>query len=226
MSNISVITSLVGGKDHLSRGHVKGKAKWIAYVDELTYSDDWTIEKAYDKFKSARRNSRIPKLLIHKFVDTEYSIWLDANIKLLISPEEVIHRYLKDHDIATFTHPIRDCIYDEAMECAKRGLDDPEVIIEQARAYEIDGYAKHRGLGECMMIVRRHTPKVEAFNNTWWAEYCRYSVRDQISFMYSLDKVGLTCNFIDVHFREEKGKIVRGDIIELVPHLTVQTIGN
>jgi len=77
-----------------------------------------------------------------------------------------------------------------------------------------------------MMIIRRHTKKIEQFNNAWWAEYCRFSVRDQLSFMYCLDKIGIPVNLIDYQFEEINGKWTRGGIIEIVPHLSDQIIGN
>ncbi len=224
--SITVITSLCGKKDNLIHNQCKGEALWKAYLDEDYLSDTWDIKTAYDKFKSPRRNSRVPKLLIHKFANTEYSIWIDGNIKLLISPEELIKRYLKNHDIAVFRHPVRNCIYKEAIECAKRGLDNVETIIEQAKSYEIEGYPKEKGLGECMMILRRHTPQIESFNNAWWTEYTRFSVRDQISFMYALSKAKIECHFIDEQFRMENDRYLRGDILEIIPHLTDQKIGN
>lgn len=155
---------------------------------------------SYNKFIDPRRNSRASKILAHKYVSTEYSIYVDGNITLNVSPETLIEKYLGDHDIAVYRHPTRDCIYDEAMECAKRKLDDLEIIIEQAKAYEDSGYPKHRGLAECGVIIRRHTPDVAQFNEAWWAEYCRYSRRDQISFMYAADKVGIRVNIIDDYF--------------------------
>ena len=42
---------------------------------------------AYDNFKDPRRNSRIQKILAHKYFDSEFTIYADSNIKLLISPE-------------------------------------------------------------------------------------------------------------------------------------------
>jgi hypothetical protein len=220
MSDITVLTSITGGKDALTIGNSKGNAKWIAYSDEFE-SDQWDMRSPYDGFKSDRRNSRFPKILSHLSTDTKYSIWIDGNLKLIMPPEEVVEKYLNGYDLATFKHPVRNCIYDEAILCAKARLDDPEVIIEQVSRYEKDGYAKQRGLCECMMIVRRHTPKVEQFNNLWWAEYCRGSVRDQLSFMYCADKVGLRVNVINEQFKETEDKrLVRGGIIEIVEHLT------
>lgn len=216
---ITVITSICGAKDHLMDNQVKGGAKFVAYLDETQWSDTWEIIKAYDKFKDPRRNSRIHKLLIHKYVDTEYSIWIDGNIRLLKSPEEIIERYLKDHDFAVFRHPTRDCVFDEFIQCAKLNLDDTETIIEQAKAYEDAGFAKHKGLNECGILIRRHTPKVEAFNNAWWGEYTRYSRRDQVSFMFAAEKVGLRFNSIPHPFLiQPDGTAIRDGIFQIVPH--------
>ena len=202
---------------------VTGKAKFKAYVDSKQWGNTWAINEACTKFKDNRINSRIHKILIHQYVDTEYSIWIDGNITLLVTPEEMIEKYLKDTDIAVFKHPVRDCIYDEATECAKRGLDDPEVLIEQAVTYENDGYAKHKGLCECGVILRRHTKKVEQFNNAWWSEYTRHSKRDQISFMYAIDKVGLRVNAIPEQFIEIDGRFIRDGVVEIIPHAKVTT---
>jgi len=180
LSNITVYTSLNNDKDTPVEG----------VLNICTY----------DKFTDPRRNSRASKILAHTYINSEFSIYIDGNITLNVSPETIIDKYLKDYDIAVFRHPVRDCIFDEAMTCAKLKLDDPEIIIEQAKAYEDLGFAKHKGLAECGIIIRRHTPEIENFNNTWWAEYSRYSRRDQISFMFAADRVGLRVNIIDDYF--------------------------
>jgi len=196
MSNITVITALTSDRDKLRDDHSDIESKFVAYVSSPVNTRKWEIRKAYDRFTSPRRNSRIHKILVHHYVNTEYSLWLDANIALRVPVQKLIDEYLQDCDLAVFKHPERDCLYDEAMIAAVNYLDDPEVIIEQVKGYEDNGFAKHKGLAECNMILRRHTPKIEAFNNAWWSEYCRHSVRDQISFMYVADKVGLKFKFI------------------------------
>lgn len=228
MSNITVLTSICGSKDNLVEGQAKGNAHWKAFLDDtmMKMSSDWEIHPAYDRFKSPRRNSRVPKILAHQFADTEYSIWIDGNTRLLVPPEELVKRYLDGYDFAVFKHPLRNCAYDEAIVCAERGLDDKTVIRDQVVKYEKEGFAKNKGLAECMVLMRRHTPKVEAFNNYWWSEYSRHSVRDQISFMYAVDKAGLRVNFIDEQYRNENGRWLRGDMTELFPHLSNQQIGN
>lgn len=198
--NLTVITSITGGKDKLLEDQFTGNASFVAYLDTSYMSDTWATKYAPTLFADPRRNSRVPKLLASKFVDTEYSIWIDGNIRILKDPLELAQKYLSYTDLAVYKHPNRDCIYDEAKVCAVRRLDDPEIIIAQAKAYEDDGYAKHKGLNECGIIFRRHTPKIEAFENEWWAQYTRHSRRDQISFMYAADKVGLRFNSIQDFF--------------------------
>lgn len=221
MSNITCITSITGGKNLLRDKQITGDAKFIAYMDMPIESKTWEIRKSFDKFTDPRRNSRAPKLLSHQFCDTEYSIWIDGSMSLHLKPEFLIEKYLKNHDIAVFKHPLRDCIYGEALKCATARLDDPETIIEQVSSYQRAGYAKNKGLCECGVILRRHTSKVIEFNNFWWSEFCRHSSRDQISFMYAVDSVGIRVNTIEHTWRLATDGLsaYRGDFIELVPHV-------
>lgn len=181
---IKVFSVITGDKDKIEN--------WPENVT-LFYND-------YDLFKDDRRNSRIQKIMPHLYMTCEYSLYIDGNIRLLKTPEELIETYLKEYDIALFKHPTRDCLYNEALVCAKMGLDDPETIIEQVKDYELTGYGKHKGLCECGIILRRHTPQVQALNERWWAHYCRYSRRDQISFMKAVDEVGIPIKIISEPF--------------------------
>lgn len=203
---ITVYTSITGNKD-------------------MPPQQDYPItvfQDAYDKFKDSRRNSRIHKIMPHKYIDSEYSIYMDGNMKLLISPEEVIERYMNGYDMALFAHGVRDCIYDEAMECAKLKLDDPEAIIEQAKYYEDHEYAKHKGLLQGGFIVRRNNARTQAFNEAWWADYCRFSRRDQLSLMPAIEKSGVVVNKINEHWIEIYGVAYIGDILEMRPHISLE----
>lgn len=207
-SDITVYTALTGDKDELVRQTRLDGSPYVAFVNH------------YNQFKDDRRNSRIQKILAHRYISTPYSIYVDANIKLLCSPVNLVEKYLKDYDLMVFTHPTRDCIYDEAITCAKRGLDDLETIISQVKRYEDEGYGKHKGLCECGVIIRRHTKDVEVFNNIWWAEYCAGSRRDQISFMYAIDRAQLPFKAVPEHFLSvDKGmRGIRPNLFEIYPH--------
>jgi len=198
MSNVTLYTVITNDKDPI----MEQDFPITRFID------------SYDKFKDPRRNSRIQKILAHKYINTEFSIYMDGNMKLLVSPEEIIKRYMDGYDMMLFTHGLRDCIYDEAMTCAKLGLDDPELIIEQAKHYEDMEYGKHKGLLQGGFIVRRHNKRVEAFNEAWWADYCRYSRRDQLSLMPAADKAGVIINAVPRMWQVlPNGTAVIGDVL-------------
>lgn len=182
---------------------------------------EWPIkifEDAYDLFKDPRRNSRIQKMMPHKYFDSEYTIYIDGNMKLLISPDEVIKRYMKGYDMALFKHGVRDCLYDEAITVAKMGLDDPEKIIEQAKAYEDAEFGKHKGLYQGGFIVRRNNERTRNFGEFWWADFCRYARRDQLSMPVALERAKVIVNTIPGHWVEEGNKASIGDVVEMYNH--------
>jgi len=194
--NVTVITSIIDGRDHLREDQRTGGARFVAYVNAVHDTTTWEQRPAYDGFLSARRNSRAHKILSHQFCDTVYCIWIDGNVALRIEPASLVQKVLGRFDFAVFKHPERSCIYEESDSCILRGLDDPAIIRRQMAKYANNGYEHDQGLAEANVIIRRHTKPVIEFNNSWWAEYCSHSVRDQISFMYAAAQVGLRINWL------------------------------
>jgi len=178
--DIVVYTSVTGDKDTLMEDQETKGANFVAFTDKR--SDCWDVRKPYDKFKDNRRNSRIAKIMPHLFFDTKYSVYLDGNITLKVPAQQLIDEFLKDKDIAVFRHVGRDCVYDEAQACMALGKGDKYELAEQVRAYAQMGHEEHAGLCECGVIIRRHTERVATLNEKWWAHYCRFSDRDQMSF--------------------------------------------
>jgi glycosyltransferase involved in cell wall biosynthesis len=187
--NITVYTSVTGGFDKLPVPKHTKTAEYVAFTDQK--SNDWKVEYPYDKFRDDRRNSRIQKLMPHMYFDTEYSIYMDGNIELLVEPQVLIDEFLKDKDIAAFKHMGRNDIYEEAEAIAYYGKEKKDVLVEQIKSYSKQGVKANGGLCECGVLIRRHTPEVNQMNEKWWAEYCRYSCRDQMSFTkaFPIEKV-------------------------------------
>jgi hypothetical protein len=191
-----VVTACTNGRDTLFEDQVQTGAHFIAYVDNASPDSIWEQRQAYGHFVSPRRNSRIHKILIHQYVDAEYSLWMDANIKLLVPAEQLVEEWLRDHDIAIFKHRLRDCLYDEASICAALHLDEPRIIHEQVQRYLKGNFPRGQGLAEACVILRRHNRAVENFNNAWWSEYSRHSVRDQISLMVAASNASISLNLV------------------------------
>ena len=141
-------------------------------------------------FKQSVRDARMHKCLTPDFDKYDYSIWIDGNTSLKVSPEFLI-KELGDADILVYSH-WRDCIYNEATE---EGLVDGkngelETIVDQMVQYKAEDYPEHNGLAATTYVIRRHNKAVAAFNNLWWAEICKGSERDQLSFNYAIWKLG------------------------------------
>ena len=224
LPRIEVVTSITNSKDTLRTSH-NGNAVFTCYTDDKTLtSKQWIIKPAYDRFTDPRRNSRIHKILIHKYSDADITIWIDGKMRLLKSPEKLVEEYLQDYDMAIFSHITRDCLYKEAMTCAKLKLDDPEVIIEQAKYYEDHEFAKEKGLCEGGFIIRRNNERTRAFNEAWWADYCRFSRRDQLSIMPAIEQSGVIVNILNVGYAIYPDGTARreDDSIELVEHLSLE----
>ncbi len=179
--DITVITSITGGKNELLPAPKSDRAQYLCFTDQDIHSEDWKVLKACDKFKNPVLNAKIHKILAHKYCDTDYIIWVDGNIQLLVDPAELIEQ-LGDKDLALFNHPGRDDIYDEADACVALKKGDLLEIAEQIKEYAKREYPRHTGLCECGVIVRRNNEKTNALFEKWWAEITRYSERDQLSF--------------------------------------------
>lgn len=168
--------------------------------DIITFTDEES-----DKFKDPVMNAKIYKILSHKYFLSKISIFVDGNISLLIPPDQLVKELLKDADMALFKHPWRRCLYEEHGHAIKRvSAPFKPLMNEQVIDYRNQGMPMNFGLGECGMLIRRNNDVVNEFNERWWAEICRYTSRDQMSFPYVLWKMKdrIKINFIDGNVRD------------------------
>lgn len=138
------------------------------------------------------RATRYPKIMPHVcLAPTDYSIWIDSNISLIIDPWELVE-YLGNNDIAFFPHHWgHTCIYQEVENIITFHKDDPEKVRAQAARYKLEGYPENNGLIWGKIIVRKHTASLEKLNRAWWNEIWTGSHRDQLSFNYVSWKLGI-----------------------------------
>jgi len=178
---------------------------------------DIKIFSEYNKFVKPVMNAKVYKILPHKFLNCDVSIWLDGNIYLKIPPEELVEQWLEDYDMVVFRHPNRDCVFVEAMVARQvpKVNSDPDAvksIDEQIKDYKLRNIPENMGLYETGVIVRRHNEQVKRFNEAWWAEICRYSQRDQLSFPIVLKEVPLKLKIIESDVRRNEFFTYKGHI--------------
>lgn len=121
---------------------------------------------------------------------------MDANVSLQVPAQLLVDEWLQSADLAVFKHRTRICTYAEAERCMELGLDSKQLISAQMSKYRNEGLPSNIGLPETTVVARRQTARVRQFNEAWWEELDRYSVRDQLGFMYAARASGIEVNFI------------------------------
>lgn len=204
-----IYTAVFGGYDLLKKPEVVPEGfDFVAFVDQpQSVPVEWQL-RTFDYFDvDATRMARFVKTHPHLyFPEHEISIWLDANLLITGDLTGFVELMTGEHGVASFLHPHRNCLYEEAKEINRRGgLDDPGLVVEHVKRYEEMGYPAGAGLIETNVLVRRHMdPKVSRMNQDWWREIENGSKRDQLSFPFVLN-----ANKIDVVPLAAKGTSVR-----------------
>ncbi len=196
MKPFVVYTAITRGYDLLKSPprHWLGRADFVAFLDEPQSGLGWDYRPIYRRFRDPCRNAKIHKILPHRFFPTaEYSLWVDGSLQITsrVSIAQLVRRFLGRHDLAVNRHRCRTCLFQEGAYCLHLKRDVPAVIHRQMQRYFNEGYPANNGLAECTVILRRHTPRIARFNESWYREIQAYSRRDQLSFNYAAHKLGL-----------------------------------
>jgi hypothetical protein len=123
----------------------------------------------------------------------DYSVWVDGS--QIFKPVRVWEDLVKPvveaaADLATFKHPLRQCVYQEERACERHRKDNVGVMREQMDKYRAENYPPYSGMVETACVIRANTPEVHEFNAAWWEEIESNSFRDQLSFNYVCWRLG------------------------------------
>ena len=207
--NIAVYTAIFGDYDTLKEP--KYPIALLNEADFFCFTDNKNIRSSFyqviyvtPKFEQRVLNARFFKTMSHKlFPHYEYTIWHDGAFQIITSTmSELIKKYMIDnHYIASFNHPERDDLYDEAIECIKRRKERPIALLWQVFKCYWAGMPTSFGLIESSVLIRRGDKCVDLvrLNEIWWKEIRENTSRDQISFSYVWWKNKAKVNFIAGH---------------------------
>ena len=203
ISNKGVIyTCITSGYDSLLQ-HTYQNLNWdyICFTDNenlltLGKVGIWTIKKLQfnelDNIRNARWHKTHPHIL---FPNYKYSIWIDGNVDVLT--DDLFKKcklFLRSKDVIfSFKHPLRTCVYDEADTIIMMKKDYPEVVKEEVKFLQQEGYPSNNGLSETSIIMMKlNNEKQRKFADLWWSLIAKFSRRDQMAFDYALWKNNLT----------------------------------
>ena len=172
----------------------------------------------------AKRRASLLKIEHHRTLAEGYDlcITLDGSMKVNVNLNDFLAEFwTADADMAIAKHPKRNCVYDEGQVVLDQVMDDPVVVRDQLRRYELAQYPPNHGLyGTRMMVKNMHSERLRRACDRWSEEYRAGSRRDQLSLNYALWKEELVTsdpvrlkifNFNEV-YRERK-------LFEIYPHL-------
>jgi len=200
-----VYTAIFGDIDQLWSASTNG-IKHVAFVDSIkeeidtiscrpTHFPVWEQVVVIPKWDN-RRTARHYKTMPHLHMPNEdVWIWTDCNVRLTDTPQNIVKAYLTG-EFATFKHPDRDCVYDEANFCAKVNKDNRETLMSQIERYHKEGMPTHWGLAETRVVLRRNNSLNNKLDTMWWDEIEHNSLRDQVSMPYVFWKMGLKWDII------------------------------
>ena len=168
----------------------------------LMYTDDANIEApGWEVIHEPRPDE--PPFLAAKYrkchpPECGRSLWLDASIWL--RDEHILFdalELLESCDIATFRHPYRDCILDEAIESEYTPRYRGQKVLRQATKMLEAGHPRHWGLYSTGIIARNHTPEVLELGHEWWLRCSAETCQDQVSFPFVVRNAGLKVKLFD-----------------------------
>ena len=191
-------TCIANGHDNIRPPHELGRCQYWLFTDWPAVCAPWHVQPLPQHYHCHGRNSRIPKLLPHLFMDCGYSLYLDGCFRPIADPRALAEEHLRDADIALYEHPRRS-LAEELELCRREGIGYDQKMVEQVNWYIEQGV---RGLWAGGFILRRHNEAVERFNEIWWLEYRNGCSRDQIALPYAIQKSGV------------RVKTLRGDILQ------------
>jgi hypothetical protein len=191
---IVVYTAIFGHYDRLNEPEcVNSGFDYVCFTDnEKLNAKHWKMIYLPSRPGDPAILNRKVKVLPHLFLpEYEYSIYIDGNVDITGNLQELISKYLGTQQIAFFSHPERNCIYEEAKilkELSSQGRytrGNGDVIEKQMDKYKGFGYPVNNGLIAGGIILRRHNhPDIIRAMECWWEELNAHSKRDQLSFNY------------------------------------------
>jgi len=194
---ITVLTAIMGDYDEIPP--IPKGFTHAVLVSDVPIQSDWT-NVLLETGLPPRLASKIPKFRPDEFVPTSSSVWVDASMR---DPDNWLFNacseQLSQHNFVLFAHPDRVSIVDEVAASRQSPKYDSYPLEKQIDFYLKSGFEDAVGLYACGVIARNHCLEISNFGNAWLMENMRWSIQDQISFSYLLDRHKLPIGVFDEH---------------------------
>ncbi|XP_009101533.1 uncharacterized protein LOC103827746 isoform X2 [Brassica rapa] len=172
------------------------------------------ISKSENLYLNPAMNGVIPKYLIHRlFPNSQFSIWIDAKIQLMIDPLLLIHSMLvvPDVDMAISKHPFFVNTMEEAMATARWNkwgdVDGLRMQMETYCEHGLKPWNSHKlpYPTDSALILRKHGIRSDLFSCFMFNELEAFNPRDQLAFAFVRDHINpmVKMNMFEVEVFEQ-----------------------
>jgi hypothetical protein len=180
----TIYTAIFGNYDDLKEPEVITKGwRYICFTDQDFKSDVWDIVKVPVMECGPAKTARYYKIMFHKHIESEFSIWIDGTFVINTDLDKWWQRFQ-----APFTavkHPFDNCIYVDAYACLASGRGEKSMLERQVALYKALKIPKNNGLIASGVLMRQKIKVVTKFCDTWWEHVRRWSNRDQVAYGYA-----------------------------------------
>lgn len=177
----TVYTALVGRYEELKEPTIATPGwSYICYTDQPITSRTWEI-RPIEVTMEPQRMARNIKINFHKFVESEFSLWLDASFRIDCNLQDFWDKHFKP-PISAPAHPQRDCVYREFSSCLYNRRGEPDILERQREHYKNIGIEPFKGIITSGVLMRKKTDWTIDICEQWWEELSQWSTRDQIAF--------------------------------------------
>lgn len=196
---IVLYTAILGGSDRLKPAPSVGADRCICFTDDtrlVQNAQGWEIRlQPVGEGDNPRRLAWQLRCRSHVwFPGADLVVWLDASMFIRDFPRLVGDA--GDADLVGMRHPERTSCVDEAEVLVADEKATLEGVTRQVDAYLADGYVP-LSLTTAGILLRRHTPRVCAFNRRWASELARYpDDNTQLSLDYCAWKEGVPMTYV------------------------------
>lgn len=186
---VAVYTAIFGGYDTAPiLNHIDPQLDYILYTDQPDFEapGPWQVRIVPAFFVDPQVDARRIKVLSHLLLaDYAITVWIDGNFTLEKLTLELVQDIVSRAPVALCKHQFRNCIYDEAVEILKRGIDASTPVFKQMQYYQARQLPAQFGLHATGFLVRNHMDsQTIKMNMRWWELLSAHSKRDQLAFDY------------------------------------------
>jgi hypothetical protein len=149
------------------------------------------------------RKQREIKILSNKYLkDYSLSIYQDANMKILSTPDEYLEVVKYQGGFMTANHPTRTSIYEEALKIVDFKKDKSEIVFKHiVNLFEFTKMPDNYGLFETGVIIRDNSKEVARLENKWYKYLMMGTHRDQISLPFAKFMTGINISTFSAYTR-------------------------